>query len=179
MPTSRPYPLTWFCNFVLNYQPKTVLDIGIGSGKYGFLAREYTDNWNNYLDENKVRIDGIEIFPEYVKNIHYKIYDTIYIADALEILPDLKVYDLIIASDILEHFCQKDGIKFLDLIKQHCKKAIVITPNEKWYTSQGAVYDNTNEIHLWCWKEEDLKQYGEIVKFESCNALIIGGNNVK
>lgn len=47
MPTSSPDPITYVCKKIVEVKPNTVLDVGVGFGKYGFLAREYTDIWND------------------------------------------------------------------------------------------------------------------------------------
>ena len=39
-------------NLVTEQKPKTILDVGIGYGKYGVLFREYLDIWNAWLKKN-------------------------------------------------------------------------------------------------------------------------------
>lgn len=60
MPTSHFYQLDQLTELIFILNPKSILDIGVGFGKYGFLAREYLnlnrdDNYKNF----KRRIDGI------------------------------------------------------------------------------------------------------------------------
>ena len=73
MPTSHFYQLNEIVELVTLTNPKSVLDIGIGFGKYGFLLREYLelrDGRNKYNDWKR-RIDGIEVFEEYLTPVHH------------------------------------------------------------------------------------------------------------
>ena len=48
-------------------QPRSILDVGCGFGKYGMLLREYLDVWHERYDKERwqVRIVGIEAFEQY------------------------------------------------------------------------------------------------------------------
>ena len=41
MPTSQPYQLGAIMELVVRAQPKSVLDVGVGFGKYGYLVRSH------------------------------------------------------------------------------------------------------------------------------------------
>ena len=43
MPTSYPHQINEIVRLVLAVNPASLLDIGVGFGKYGFLAREYLE----------------------------------------------------------------------------------------------------------------------------------------
>ena len=43
MPSSRPNTIPTVIHLVKQFQPKSILDVGIGFGKWGHLFREYTD----------------------------------------------------------------------------------------------------------------------------------------
>lgn len=90
MGTSTPAALTYICQKIIKIKPKSVLDIGIGFGKYGFLSREYTDIYRGNYFEWKTRIDGIEGFKKYVTKLQRIIYDNIYIGNAIKIIKKLK-----------------------------------------------------------------------------------------
>ena len=84
MPSSRPELVPFVVNLVMQLQPRSILEIGTGFGKYGFLFREYLDIWaaaadpSRLLPENwQVRIDGIECFPAYISELQHRIYDRI------------------------------------------------------------------------------------------------------
>ncbi|TSA17113.1 MAG: hypothetical protein D4R72_05520 [Nitrosopumilales archaeon] len=113
MPTSHKYQINEIMELIVLTNPKKILDIGIGFGKYGYLSREYLDIGVGGGDEdynfNKSQIDGIEVFAEYITPLHNMIYNHIYNKNALEVLPALKMkYDLILVIDVLEHFTYDD-----------------------------------------------------------------------
>jgi hypothetical protein len=43
MPTSHKYQIKEIMELMVLINPKKILDLGIGFGKYGYLAREYLD----------------------------------------------------------------------------------------------------------------------------------------
>lgn len=135
--------------------PRSILDVGIGFGKYGFLSREYLELWGKTEGYNdwKRRIDGIEAFKEYLTPVHDFIYDHVYIGNAIDVLPTLKInYDLILLIDILEHFHYREGMKFLEECKRRGKNIIISTP--KQIGSQGESFDNPFEAHKFQWRRK-------------------------
>lgn len=165
MPCSRPSALAPMCNRIMEKNPMSVLDIGIGFGKFGFLAREYTDvRLGRYFDW-ETRIDGIEIFEKYITQLQRKIYDNIYIGNAINILPTLDHYDMIICSDMLEHLSKKDGVFLLDSIKEKSKFAMIVTPVK--VLQQEAIYNNEYERHISAWPEEELEKWGNVSQFNN------------
>ena len=167
MPTSRPYCISNIASRILELQPDTVLDIGIGFGKFGFMAREYTDIWKNRYNKSqwKTKIDGIEAYHKYISEHHKHIYDKIFIGNALEILPGLNNYDLITFGDCLEHFSKKDGTMMLKMIKDNCKVAFITTPTTSKFQYRGAMHGNKYERHIYGWPTDDLKEWGEVQTF--------------
>jgi peptidylprolyl isomerase len=171
MPSSRPSALAQMCNRIMEKNPMSVLDIGVGFGKFGFLAREYTDvRLGRYFDW-KTRIDGIEIFEKYITHLQRQIYDNIYIGNAIDILPTLNQYDMIICSDMLEHLNSKDGLLLLDLIRKKSKFAMIATPVR--VLQQEAIYNNEYERHISVWPREELKKWGDVYKFDNTFLLEI------
>ncbi len=43
MPSSRPNTIPTVIHLVRQLKPKSILDVGVGFGKWGHLFREYTD----------------------------------------------------------------------------------------------------------------------------------------
>jgi len=174
MPTSRGNHISYLIDKILAIRPKSILDVGIGFGSKGMLFREYTDIWNGrYKKENwQTKIDGIEIFKDYISDIQLDIYDEIYIGNALEILPNLGNYDLVYAGDILEHFTKEDGLKFLKLLRKKGKNIIIATP--KVMSNQGTVFDNIYETHGSQWTEADCPN-SNIKYFKNVMIIEYGG----
>jgi len=173
MPTSHWLQLNEVLSVIMAARPRSMLDIGIGFGKYGFLAREYLELWdgrNQYIDW-KHRIDGIEIFEEYKTPVYDYIYNNVYYGNAVNILPDIKyIYDLIIMIDVIEHFDAVEGRKMLDICNARGRNLLVVTPHNP--SAQGAVFDNDHEKHKSRWTAEDISTEGNKIIVPNKKSLI-------
>ena len=160
MPSSDPRVLEGVCREIIIANPKTVLDIGVGFGKWGMLAREYTDIWSYrfYKSEWETTITGIEIHQAY-RNPIWKIYNEIFIGDAHTILDTLAVnenkFDLTLMIDVLEHFEKERGLEVLDKVMAISDKFLVSYAN----STQKDVRDNKYEDHVSTWEDRDFKKY--------------------
>lgn len=175
MPTCDPIVLSPICQRIIELKPLSVLDIGVGFGKWGFLAREYAELWGqNHYWERSVRIDGIEVFPEYITQLHNLIYDHIYIGNALDVLPQLDThYDVAIMADVIEHLSFDEGIRTLDLIKGLASHAFITTPVN--FSAQGAVFGNEYEKHLSLFPPWKLAKWGKVSLFGALCLLEMDG----
>ena len=167
MPTSNPAQISHVAQRILALRPRSVLDVGIGFGKYGLLAREYTEVYgcgapNAEYAVRRTQVDGIEIFEPYVQDLQRMIYDEIMIGDACEIMTTLNNYDLIICVDMLEHLEKERGKEFLVDMKKVGRVSIVIVPIVP--PSQGTMYGNPHEAHISMWEEEELSPFGEVIR---------------
>src|SRR3972149_3569081 len=109
MPTSQYNQISKIMDLIIELNPKSILDIGVGFGKYGVLCREYLKFWvwdgTHDFHDFKTRIDGVEAFEEYLTPIHAFVYDNIYKGDAKDLVDQLDTsYDLVLLIDVLEHF---------------------------------------------------------------------------
>lgn len=172
MPTSRPVYTSWLCDFILQTKPKSILDIGVGFGSFGVLAREYTDIWNGNYNKYlwQTRIEGVEIYEDYYNLIYHYAYDVVYFVDICgEILDRLSKYDLIVMKDVIEHISKDKGKVLLEKINKLGKFVVVITPIE--VSVQGAVFGNDAETHRSSWCKEDFKNV--VYCEETGNALLV------
>ena len=173
MPSSRPAIISLICEIILGYQPKSIADLGMGFGKIGVLAREYTDIWNGRYDAKlwETRIDGVEGFKNYIQPWHNEIYTNIYPCLIEEFKPEI-TYDLILLIDVLEHFEKPTGKKVLDMIIRNSKSAIIATPQH--VLEQGAVNGNQLEIHRSQWLYDDLQTFGKVFLYGKTLVLNTG-----
>lgn len=179
LPTSQLNQLPQIIELIVFTNPEKMLDIGAGFGKYGFLSREYLElwddkrrysNWTNRSNWTK-RIDGIEVFKEYLTPVHNFIYDNIYVGNALDILSNIGiVYDLILLIDVLEHFNYSEGLKLLEICKDNGRNILISTPKD--IGSQEIVVRNPYETHRCQWKKEDLFILGDQCFFPDQYSLI-------
>ena len=159
MPTSTYEQITTVVKYLERIMPTTVLDVGLGNGKIGFIARDLLDVMHGQRygrDEWLVRVDGIEAFPDYIQAHQRVIYNDIYTGDALDVIDTLGSYEVILIGDVLEHFERSRAEQFLEKCRSHCEKAIIlcIPLSERW--TQGSIYDNPYERHLSFWSVDDF-----------------------
>lgn len=165
MPTSDPRVIEAGCGEIISLKPKSVLDIGVGFGKWGALAREYTDIWQGrfYKDEWETYITGIEIHERY-KNPMWSIYNEVHIGNAQEVIQRLEArerrYDLAIMMDVLEHFLKIDGQELIANTLEVASNFMVSWCN----SAQKDVRDNKYEDHISCWSVKDFKEMGFLKK---------------
>jgi hypothetical protein len=162
VPSSFPDALSLVAAWVQALRPATVLDVGIGFGKYGLLFREYLDvaprgeRGERYDARSPaVRIDGVEAYEPYVGSLQRAIYDRIHLGDALAVLPTLQRYDLVFAADVLEHFTRAEGERFLaSAATQAAMGVLVVTPALD--LEQHDVFGNPFERHRSFWTPDDF-----------------------
>lgn len=161
-PTGFPDALTPIAQFVEWLQPSRVLDVGVGGGRMGFLAREYGHNpWHPRARGNGLVVDGIEGYEPYLGPVQRALYDELVVGEAIETLDrmvsDGVQYDLVIASDILEHFAPVDGRRFLDRCLAVAPLVLIATPRDYFdQESEG----NELDTHRSFWPEAELVRAG-------------------
>jgi len=170
MPSSRPIPVPYLVDILRQIQPQAILDVGVGFGKYGHLFREYTDivaaekTPSQYARENwKCRIDGIEVFADYLTPMHDYLYNEIFIGEASEVVSTMTdaTYDLVWIGDVIEHLTKENGLRLLEQlmrISRHC--VVVSTPSR--FVEQGALVGNAHEQHLSYWTAKDFRPLGQV-----------------
>ncbi len=161
MPTSHHKQISKILDLVILNNPKSVLDIGTGFGKYGMLIREYLELWDgreNYKDFRRV-IDGIEAYPDYITPVHKFIYDNLYIGNASSVINNLSTeYDLVLLIDVLEHFEQLEGEIIINKILKRNKVLLISVP--KLVEDQDDSFGNPFEIHKSQWSKKNFREYG-------------------
>ena len=85
MPVSEINGIPLILHTIKRVHPKSILDVGCGFGKYGFLLREVLD-WEDFYGIDQPRhwktiIDAVEIWEPYLTEIQRLIYSEIFIGD--------------------------------------------------------------------------------------------------
>jgi 2-polyprenyl-3-methyl-5-hydroxy-6-metoxy-1,4-benzoquinol methylase len=124
--------------------PKSVLDLGVGFGKWGVLCREILDARFGRCrpDQWEAKIIGYECWSAY-KNPVWSVYDGVF-EKPIELRSS---FDLVLMIDSLEHFEPEAGRKFLRDIVEINGDVIVSVPNGRM--EQGETFGNPHEAHLW------------------------------
>ena len=167
MPSSRPCTIPYVLHLVSHLHPRSILDVGIGFGKWGYLFREYTDivgsehEPERYAKEGwRTNIEGIEAFEPYLHAAHHYVYDKIHIGDAATILPTLGQYDVVFFGDIIEHFEIEQGKALLSSACEHAEKCVCLT-TPRFDTGQGGLCNNPLEEHRSLWAPSDFRDVGD------------------
>lgn len=162
MPSSAIESLPYIIEFIRKNNPKlkSVLDVGVGFGKNGYLLREYFDarEHKKFKPRDwKLKITGVEIFPGYLSELQKKVYTKIVIGDIFKVLPKLGRFDIALLTDIIEHFPKDKGLELLDKLFQHTKSIVIATP--LGFQRQKAAYNNPHEEHKSGWTLNDFKKF--------------------
>jgi hypothetical protein len=164
MPTSYLHQINEIVELIVLVAPQSILDVGVGFGKYGVLAREYLefrDGREKYNDWQR-QVDGIEIFPQYITPLHQFVYNHIYLGDAQTILPTLETrYDLLLLIDVIEHFPLTDGYDLLLKGQRAARNMLISTPVD--FILQKTAFGNSYETHHSHWSASQFSAYKPIV----------------
>ncbi|MEO8961718.1 MAG: hypothetical protein ABI325_07550 [Ginsengibacter sp.] len=145
--------------------PKTVLDIGKGFGKYGFLIHEYIGidkqkKLNPSLSmarQSHVKIDAIEVDEDLMLPHLSQFYNEIFFGDVFSIYKNIGNYELILMVDVIEHLDKEKAIELLKYFISKNSKILVATPIHFF---QQKLYESEFEHHVSHWTPGDFKQLG-------------------
>lgn len=149
----KPLPLPEF----------SILDVGMGFGKWGFLVRdtfEVMAGQNFRKADWKINMTGVEVFDKCITPIQKELYNKIIKKDIFDTFKELGKYDLIIMGDVIEHIEKPKAYELLDELFKHTENILVSTP--LGFMPQGAWADNKNETHLSGWGVADFKRYNVV-----------------
>lgn len=163
MPTSFYEAIPNVLRHVKALQPKSILDIGVGFGKYGLLMRDLLEiPFGRYeKDSWEIKIDGVEAFEGYHNPIYNFAYNQVYFGDILSLIDTLPRYDCIILIDVIEHFSKEDGLVLVEKLVSHCNKGVILT-TPLYPDQQGKSLINKFEQHKSLWSIVDFKQFSFI-----------------
>ena len=150
--------------------PKTVLDIGKGFGKYGFLIHEYcgipnlrrVDPSLTMREQSDIRIDAVEVDENLLLPHLSQIYDKVHVGDVLTIYKGLPRYDLVLMIDIIEHIDKEAATGMLKAFLSQGSVILVATPRIFFpqHLDGQDLYDSVYERHVSHWTTGDFKSLG-------------------
>ena len=165
MPTSDYRNTVHVLDFVSRLDVTSVLDVGAGFGRWGFLLRCHLGGGHSLTvePEQVLRIDAVEGFHSNVNPVYEAVYDNTFEGDAREVVPSLGAYDVIICGDMIEHLPKDDAKRLIDEMKRHARLALVMAlPLGK--CPQDAVCGNELEVHRSTWRRSDFAGSGAWVR---------------
>lgn len=135
MGTSHPENKNDLLSAILAINPKTILDVGAGSGGLSKMLFFYAP---------QITIDALEVWEPYV--IEYeldKLYSNVFTVDARDF--ENFEYDLVVFGDVLEHMTEEQAIALWEKAASKARYGIITIPII--HMPQEAINDNPYEIH--------------------------------
>jgi hypothetical protein len=173
MPTSDIDQIPDVVKAVMAYEPDSILDVGLGCGKYALLLREYIDGQTASPVETLVpgsrhlRIDGVEAYAPYITPIHTLLYDNIVCGSIVDVCLRAAECDVVMMIDVIEHIPKDSAIETLRVLSQKARKGIVIaTPVA--HIRQTALHGNAYEEHVSVWQPSDFGAWPNV------QSLVVG-----
>ena len=160
MPTSWYQAISDILEQVQKEKPESILDVGVGFGKYGLMVRDVLELPYERYDKDQwiINIEGVEAFEKYKNPIHDYIYNKIYYGEATEVIKKLPKYDCILLIDVLEHFEKEEGKKFIKELMAHTNKSLIIS-TPRYPAKQEEYLGNKYEEHKSKWSIIDFIDY--------------------
>jgi hypothetical protein len=146
-------------------QPHSVLDIGQGFGKYGFLLHEYCgidyslrpNPGLSLRDQSCIAVDAVESNPDYLWPHLNQFYRRTYHGRIETLYESLPHYDTVLMADVIEHLKKEDAIRIVRHFVQAGSSAIISTPKEFF---QQELFESADEHHLSHWTADDFRPLG-------------------
>jgi ubiquinone/menaquinone biosynthesis C-methylase UbiE len=143
----------------------TILDVACGRGKWGYLLRV---NWwrtgkGSGETEPSVLI-GVDVFLPFLKKVKYhKIYDDVVLCHVSYFPFKANSFEVVLASEILEHLDKKDGLLLLQEAERVSSKTIIVATPHVLRKRGGLPTPegfNPYERHVTKWGINELKSLG-------------------
>jgi hypothetical protein len=142
------------------FQPRKILDVGMGRGDYGvYLRRDW--GWTQGF------LVGLEIWEPYIRGEnavakeqlqHYNAVHVLDVRDASDLVLEEKP-DLVFAFDVLEHMPQEDAVRVLRMLQRASKYGVLVSLPIIPYP-QGPYLGNPYEAHQKDWTPEEMLALG-------------------
>jgi SAM-dependent methyltransferase len=152
-------------------RPSTVLDIGVGAGKYSDLIRAKHKTIPGYGPT----ITGVEIDESYVDRFELDLkYDHLIIGDAIDLIKKPQErYGLVIIGDCIEHMRKSHAIDLINFLIYRSGYICIVYP-DKYIQDDWEGHEA--EAHISVWSAEDFKGMDLIHRtWEDMNLFLIKG----
>lgn len=164
MPISNWAQIPAIMNEVHRLQPLTVLDLGVGFGKYGPLLREVLDGMYGRCRSSQwtAQLVGYEAHLAY-RNACWETYNVVWNED-FAARPITMGYDVALMIDSLEHLDPERGMLFLRELVARNRHVIISVPVVPM--PQGAVYGNEFETHRTHYDGTEFEEFQPVTLYK-------------
>ncbi len=156
-----PFSYLWILSKAIDRGVESVLDIGCGDGDLMKIL-SHNEKW---------KIVGAELYPDAIKSaIKKNVYESIIKTTVSEIDKKIKgkKFDVVLASQVIEHLRKKDGEKALSQWEKLTAKRIIVATTVGYtpYERIGAKLKEKNpyQKHLSGWSIEEFRKRGYKVR---------------
>jgi hypothetical protein len=161
MASSFPSQIPIIIHLLAKLCPATMLDIGKGFGKYGFLVHEYVGidpgkrpNPNVSLaQQSRVSVDAVECNENYLWPHICQLYRNVHIGRIEDLYRSLPRYDVVLMADVIEHINKTDGLSVSKHFVEEGSSVIISTPY-KFFDQD--LYQSGDEHHVSHWTPRDF-----------------------
>ncbi len=127
-------------------QPRRILDIGAGEGKYGRIIR-------THRGLKDVDITAVEYEPLRRDELLALGYNDVKSISALDLFKDSAAnYEVVILGDVIEHFRKSEGQDLLEFLNYRSAYILIVTP-EAMPMSSSSFYESHNSL----WRPHDME----------------------
>ena len=110
--------------------------------------------------EGNPTIIGVDIWKPYIRKIkRFKVYDSLVIADVRFLPFRRRVFNIVLACEILEHLPKDDAEKVLREVEMVAKGMIIVS-TPLGFMEQDVTHGNPYQKHISAWQPEDLEKNG-------------------
>lgn len=143
----------------------TVLDVGCGRGKWGYLIRvQWWCTKDGKVENEPDYLVGVDVYLPFLETVkRHQVYDDVVLCDASRLPFRDHSFDSVLASDILEHLPKEKGRSLLLNIDRVGRRTMVITTPHFVRKRPGHLCPegyNPYEAHLSKWGIKELRSLG-------------------
>ena len=165
MASSFPSQIPVIVNLLSQLKPASVLDVGKGFGKYGFLLHEYwgidsairPDPHRRLIEQSRVAVDAVESNLNYLWPHIDHFYRDVFKGRIEVLYKTLPSYDLILMIDVIEHLSKSDGLGVVKHFLAAGSQFVIATPRDFF---QQELFESPDEHHVSHWTPRDLRGLG-------------------
>lgn len=147
-----PFTSVWIIRHHLE-NVKTVLDIGCGDGRL----------MNKVNKDKKYEVTGVDLYKPYLNKAKKTgVYKRLVKSDLRKLKFSSKSFDVVLASQVVEHLTKKDASKLINRLEDIAKhKVIITTPNGFVKYDPFDVKDNNKlQKHKSGWTIQEMEKLG-------------------
>jgi len=143
----------------------TILDVGCGRGKWGYLLRiQWWCTKNGRPDTEPRYLIGADIFLPFLKTVrNHKVYDDVILCHAAYLPIKRKSFDSVLAAEIIEHIEKPLGSLLIDEAESVARRIVIITAPH-FVRRRGGHFCpegfNQYEQHVSSWSIQEFRSRG-------------------